>query len=136
MSRYDRVYGAKYNDLLSSDGGWVDVKDIAKAIRADIKAAVKSGDIPAVKYSVRIDRFSGGQSINVTISGIPNARIEREHPYGGTVVANSDEANLVQHKVQAMVDAYNHDGSDSQTDYWDVRFYGFVSIDWRESVAA
>jgi hypothetical protein len=134
MSRYDRSYGAKYNDLPGSPG-WVDTTVIAKAIRADIKAAVKAGDIPGVKYSVRTSKFSGGSSIDVEIIGLPNARVERAHPYGGTVFAYSDETSIVVDKVKAMVDAYNHDGSDSMTDYFDVRFYGHVSVDWRASVA-
>jgi hypothetical protein len=136
MSYATRTYGSKYNDLSKDAHGWVDTTVIAKAIRADIKAAVKAGDIPCVKYSVRTRKFAGGSAIDVEVIGLPNARIEREHPYGGTVFAYSDETNIVVKKLEAIVAAYNHDGSDSMTDYFDVRFYGHVSVDWREPVPA
>ena len=41
-----RSYGAKYDRNL-------DVKEIAKRIRADLKAAVKDGKLPAAKFGVR-----------------------------------------------------------------------------------
>lgn len=124
---YERSYGPKYNDL---GEGWVDVAVIAKAVRADIKAAVKVGDIPKAKYSVRLSRFSGGQSIDVTISDLPfKARETRAHPYGGTGQFLTAEADAVHGKVDAILNAYNHDGSDAMTDYFDVRYYGHTVVD-------
>lgn len=60
----DRGEGAKYDSSLN-------VVEIAKRIRADIKAAITAGTIPAIKTSVRISRYSMGRSIDVTITETP-----------------------------------------------------------------
>lgn len=41
---------------------------IAAFIRADIKAAQKSGGLPAMKVSIRSERYSMGQSVTVRVS--------------------------------------------------------------------
>lgn len=43
------------------------LRDTAKLVRKDIKAAQKSGALPRGKYSVRIERFSQGQAIRVSL---------------------------------------------------------------------
>ncbi|MCP3961265.1 MAG: hypothetical protein GY719_25750 [bacterium] len=44
-----------------------DLRDTAKLIRGDIAAAVKAGDLPRGQYSVRLSRYSQGQSIDVRV---------------------------------------------------------------------
>ena len=47
---------------------------VAKQIRADLKAAQAAGDIdPALKFSVRTDTFSGGAAVDVTVKGYTGA---------------------------------------------------------------
>lgn len=39
---------------------WIDTKDVARMIRADLKA-----QLPGVKFIVRIHRYAGGSSVDV-----------------------------------------------------------------------
>lgn len=134
----ETTYGAKYaetKDLTRAE--------VAKRIRADIKAAVRSGAVPKGTYSVRTESYAGGGSINVTFKcpelSLHNAariRWEIENPYVSfsTAPANigvrepySPEARGVIAQLEAIVAAYNYDGSDIQSDFFNVRFYGHVS---------
>jgi len=54
---YAYAVGPKYKRDL-------DVKDIAKLVRQDIKDAIKGGELPKGKYGVRISRFAGGCSLD------------------------------------------------------------------------
>lgn len=107
----------------------LDLADVAKLIRADIKAQV-----PGVKVSVRISRYAGGQSLRVDVKSVPEGvevanaervRFDLEHgPYAYThlpLLSAEGEAILAQ--LRAIVSAYNRDNSDIQSDYFDVRFY-------------
>jgi hypothetical protein len=142
---YEKTYGTKYEATKN-----LRRPEIAKLIREDIKAAVKSGELPKGKYSVRTESYSGGGSINVTFSalvGIPvhnveslRWRTENPHASFGSEPANvrerySPELLAVIKKLEAIHGAYNYDGSDVMTDYFDVRYYGSVSIDWEWEAA-
>lgn len=69
---YERSYGAKYDKNLSTT-------QIAALVREEIKAAVKAGTLPAGKYSVRSQSYSGGSSIDVRISGLTGQVFEPEY---------------------------------------------------------
>ena len=134
---YDITYGPKYDRDL-------DVREIAKLVRADMKAA--SGPIPhrlpgGFKAGVRISRYSMGRSIDVTIKTVPGvtvrnpARVEFEASGGSTYTRDmpaearfihTAEARAILAQVKAIVDAYNFDGSDVQSDYFHVNFYSDV----------
>ncbi len=116
--------------------------EIAKLVRADIKAAVKSGKLPrAAKVSVKTDYYSMGSAIRVRVSGItpafnpawlvwtkknphlsfhstPEAARERYSPLVVTTMAT----------VEKIVASYNYDNSDSMTDYHDSNFHADVSF--------
>lgn len=64
---YERVYGEK------SQRGWRKAADIAKLIRADIKAAIAAGELPgsAKNYSVRSRSYAGGQAIDLVAKDLP-----------------------------------------------------------------
>ena len=135
-----RWYGAKYDH-----DGRLSTTDIAKLIRQDIKLARKVAkmaaapggvavadpiaDAPAeIKFSVRSQYFSGGSSIHVHICGIPPVWgwETREDRYGYMTEMATPALSALAQEVKSIMDAYNHDGSDSQFDHWDVRFYGSV----------
>lgn len=149
---YERSYGSKYDRDL-------DVADIAKLIRAEIKDLVKRAALPADwKYSVRCRRFAGGASIDVTATSPvpvylcspgyyaagPTDRLV-DLPIAGEwrackIRANdqwhvsNDDARIagvkyVHDVLQALRWQYNHDGSEIQVDYFDVNFYGSVDIE-------
>lgn len=66
MPRYcdpeNRREGSLYRETQN-----LDIKDIAKILRKQIKDAVTSGALPDWVYSVRIRRFSMGQALDVEI---------------------------------------------------------------------
>jgi len=136
--RYARGYGHRYDRNATTT-------ELAARVRADIKAALKDGTLPmGLKVSVRTSYFAGGSSIDVKVRAVPDgfrimnpARLAwaAKHPYdlpplsvGGHY---SEEAQKTLDVLKGLLDAYNRDGSDVQSDYWDVRFYGDVSFDWR-----
>lgn len=130
--KMETVYGEKY--AATKDLSRV---EIAKLIRADIKAAVASGALPAAKYRVWTESYSGGSSIDVEIGAfwIANLfnpeRLEREANNLGVCGHDrySAAAMRVIGAVRSIVAAYNYDGSDIASDYFHVRFYSSVDFD-------
>ncbi len=137
---YERSYGYRYDEASGT------AADIAKRIRADIKQAVEEGLLPnRWRYSVRSDSFSGGQSIDITVKGCADAwkdcdRSSCPNPWcahggihrdlAGATAHDilTDEAEAAKMTLQRIHTAYNHDGSEIQTDYFDVRYYGQVNF--------
>ena len=123
----------------------MNVTEIAKRIRADIKAAVASGALPKAKYSVRIERYSMGQSVTVKVSDvvIPNATclriyteeflrasVETPHTFFPHDRMTTSACSFLR-AVKAIVNEYNEGESDSHTDYYRSNFHSSVSFDWR-----
>jgi hypothetical protein len=114
----------------------LDISAVAKLVRADIKAAIVAGEIPAgTVCSVRCERYSGGQSLSIYVTGfVGSARIDDEAmvdvarsngvpmPWLTRVAYNTIGA------LESIRAAYNYDRSDIQSDYFNVRFYGSVSF--------
>jgi len=131
----ERVYGKKYDEKLSS-------KDVAAKVRDDIKSAIKKGDLPkGLKVSVRYDHFSGGSSVRASITAWPEGFLwlnpawviaNKENPdqYNDRTPRYTKKASEILGKIESMREAYNHDGSDSQTDYYDVKYYGSTDVGW------
>lgn len=132
------VYGIKYNSKLST-------KDIASIIRQEIKEEIKQGNLPKAKYSVRKDSYN---AIRVYISNVQSPKLmfnphhilfQKENPsfYTGNLPIFHEarerytpEGKRVLAKLETMLQAYNYDGSDSQSDYFNVNFYATVQFDW------
>lgn len=107
----------------------LDVADVAKALRAEIKAAVKSGKLPrGLKASVTISRFSMGCSLSVKVTAVPAGFVilagDPECPH-----AKSPAAAALLAKIEAMIAPYHRDDSDTMTDYFNVNFYKHVDFD-------
>jgi hypothetical protein len=130
-----------------------DTAQIAARIREDIKAAVKSGELPSAKYSVKTDKYSMGSSINVVASGLPfpvinadafmvgpgasYAMFDREHFESRFTPA----AQEVEKKLNAIVDAYHWNRSDPMSDIYNERFARDVRLtenggEWAKMEAA
>lgn len=146
---YERSYGYLYQEL----GEHPTAAEIAKAIRADIKQAQQEGLLPASwSYSVRSETFAGGQSIDVEVRDCADAWQEcdgtvpgsrREFPGGGWTASPcsicdgsephhrtlTEEASVAKMTLERIHNAYNHDGSETQVDYFDVRYYGTVQFE-------
>ncbi len=106
MAYQYKTVGAKYETTKD-----LDIAEIAKLVRKDLKEAY-----PRYKFSVRIDRYSMGQSLDVVVSNTD-------------LVRHSDAADKLQHEVKEIVNAYNFDDSDSMTDYFHVAFYSGVRVE-------
>lgn len=74
----------------------MDLKDIAKLVRADLKAK-----FCGFTFSVRVERYSGGQALHVDIKAVPVG------------VLNATRPELFK-RVQAVVDAYNYDNCEDE----------------------
>lgn len=110
LGQYGNYTGSLYQQTRD-----LDITEIAKRVRADLKAAVTERRIPPYPYSVQIRRFAGGQSMDITIKARqPEDRKKR---------------NAQEKAVQAVADAYNFDHGDVQADYSCKRFFCFVR--WR-----
>ena len=113
----------------------VDVKEIAKRLRTEIKEAVKKGELPQGKYSVTIDRYSMGQSIDIRITELegPIMNPGYDHMSSDPELRYfyAPKVRVAIEKLREMKEAYNRDNSDIMTDYFDVKFYGSVDVDYR-----
>jgi hypothetical protein len=122
------------------------IKEIAALIRAKLKT-----EYPACKFSVQIERYSGGQSLHIHLMAAPfRAIMNKEEQYGqinhhdlkdyenngypdtpagynnGSVL--SKEAFDCLHHVNEIVQSYNYDDSDSMIDYFDTNFYFHLEV--------
>lgn len=112
-------------------------REIAQRIRADIKALKLA---KGFKISVRSDY----RAINIAVMAVPDDfRLltdkaaswfkqfpGRELPGYYADRFGPDYRALID-ALQDIMNAYNRDNSDSMTDYFDKRFYGFVKIDYQ-----
>lgn len=124
----DRHYGSKYVKGLST-------KDIAARMRAEIKLAVERGELPGkpVSYSVRSRDYN---SIDIAVRGLLGSRDTDENANrreGKRWPWLTDEARRIMGILDTLHNAYNYDGSDIMTDYFDVNYYGGVTIETEES---
>jgi hypothetical protein len=120
----------------------LDIKEVAKRMRDDIKALkLRAG----FKVAVRIQRFSGGQSIDVRVSSVPADFVfwsdayaswykqfgdNHSHRFPGRGgEQKSAEYASVEERLKEIHDSYNRDNSDSSSDYFNVRYYGDVNFD-------
>lgn len=106
-------------------------KEIAKLIRADIKALNLS---KGFKIAVRCKSFAGGGSIDIRVLAVPadfllieslseglNSLREFKR---GDYRALTPAAKSLLASLKAIHSAYQYDDSDSQVDYFNCRYYG------------
>ena len=121
-------------------------REIAAAIRKDIKEAKQRGVLPkTLKVSVKSKSFSGGSSIDAYITALPegvqlytpeyiaatnnlNQPVPRD--YGPRPQVYTGQVKHCLDTIEEIVKAYHMDNSDSMTDYFHVNFYEHVGIYW------
>lgn len=119
----------------------LDIKEIAKKIRTQLKR-----EFPDCKFSVRIERYSGGCSLNISLMSAPFyagvgyhqvnhywLRRNIDEALGMTSVINngkdiSMDAAKVLLRASEIANSYNYDRSEIQSDYFDTNFYLHVEI--------
>ncbi|HWA29142.1 MAG TPA: hypothetical protein VG734_26060 [Lacunisphaera sp.] len=127
----NHIYGAKYE---ATKG--LDRVELAKLIRADIAKAVECGALPAIKVSVRAVRVTHSSGINVAITGIPEgfvvrvSELEEERQRTAKMAQPwlSREAHYVLTVLERLVEQYNFDRCELQSDYFHVRFYSQIGF--------
>lgn len=131
----------------------MDIKDIAKKIRKDLKQAY-----PEHKFSVTIDRFSGGQSLDVSLMAGKDNPFDGDKTHAdnwkGESYHQGDHAQLNQYyitkldndkwvsngilltssaakmliQVVKIANKRNWNHSDVQSDYFNVNYYFGIQI--------
>lgn len=134
---YQVDYGSHYEETKQ-----IPVKEIAAMIRAEIKAMVAAGDLPADwKYSVRLRRASMMVAIDIEIR-IPDAIRdlirEFEAETGDYWRRDSDRfvdrygtlrvLQDTRDKIEALHAKYNYYGRDFYGDGCDVRYFGNITF--------
>ncbi|MDN5934193.1 MAG: hypothetical protein L0I24_24500 [Pseudonocardia sp.] len=118
--------------------GRLDVTEIAKRMRVNLRNAQSVGMLPAeAKFSVTTDRYAGGQSVDVTVKGMPDSWTYtiRDTAYGKAERVHSDAARATTEAIRAMLAEYNRDNSDSMTDYYSVWFSPGVTVEDERTAA-
>jgi hypothetical protein len=94
-----------------TDRKYIDAATAAKAIRADLKAAQKAGELhEAVRASVTIRRFTTGQSVDVRVTAMPFER-------------GSDAATATLMMVRAIAARLHWEKRDTASDFYDCNFF-------------
>lgn len=161
---YERAEGYRYAEQRGKS-----TAEVAKLMRRDIKNAIADGLLPGapVKYSVRIETYSGGASIDITAKNWPDAWMDCDGFHGhaprvsgrgrelcrnhfcaaklehtGETLPGAErhqklteDAEAAKMTLERIHAAYNHNGSDVQSDYFDVNYYGGVTIQTARAAA-
>jgi len=101
--------GAKYWETRN-----IDLTEVAKRIRRDIKDDVRAGILPNAKYSVRISR--GGRGYQLITVKTPGPKTNRPDPVS------------IGLRLQYLVKQYNYDASHGMYDWSCKRFFGDVEV--------
>jgi len=125
--RYPVVIGPKYDR-----DAWRTSAQVAGLLRADLKAAQRSGALPpSAEFSVRSESFAGGQAVRVEIRNLPDSEILDDHPdYPHRL---NRDARELERTVRRMANTYNRDASDPQSDVYDAHYYAHVDIETESS---
>jgi len=105
------------------------LKDIAKEIRQRLKK-----EFPKCKFSITIDRYSGGQSMSINLMSANFAAFNDDKDHAQInhySIGNSDltdQAKTVMQRAYDMSGEYNYNNSDSSVDYFDVNFYTHLNV--------
>jgi hypothetical protein len=138
-----KTTGSKYEETRN-----LNIAQIAKLVRADLKADSKAGRLPkGVKYSVRISNYSMGCSLTVTVKAVPEgfeivnplrAQLDRDEPHFAyhTLTATdprlprlTDQAVKLVADLTELVNVYNRKDIDIMTDYYNVAFNESIGFD-------
>lgn len=126
--------------------GYVTASELAKLMRADIKAAIAKGVLPGTtkNYTVRVHNYSGGRSINiravdlsgmwtpckgVTHDGFVCRHYNCEHDTNEVDMVLTAEGRRIESVLKDIHSSYNYDASEVMVDHFNVNFYGSAGIE-------
>lgn len=102
------------------------IAEVAKLIRKDLK-----DQFPGLKFKVNSGVSTFHPYVDVTVCSLPagvTVRNQAPHLAGALRAWMSDEAIALSNAVQAVVNAYNWDNSEPQSDYYNSRFFESVQF--------
>lgn len=109
----------------------LDLADVAKLVRKDIRRA-----LPGYKFSVRISRYSGGQSLKAELRALPAdveildcAENDPRWPDEEAFRVSGPMAEALS-LAEGILNSYNRRDVDIQSDYWNVRFFADASASY------
>jgi len=129
-------YGRGFEGVAYEATKDLDLTEVAKRVRVNLKNAQDMECLPPeMTWTVNVRRFAGGQAIDVVLTGMPDSwtykqpglaedYLNRVPRHGGL----TEQAEAAREWAKAMLQSYNRDDSDVQTDYFDVHFYGDVTL--------
>lgn len=124
----DTFVGAKADQMY-------DAAEISRAVKKELVAMQKAEQFPAeIKFSVKSHKYSGGQSVEVGISGWSSEQVwkqEWSESYSRMLKIMLPEAKAIVDKAEAVRNQYNREAINSQIDYFNVNYYGRAEWDWR-----
>jgi len=124
----DTFVGAKADQMY-------DAAEISRAVKKELVAMQKAGQFPAeIKFSVKSHKYSGGQSVEVSISGWSSEQVWKEEwseSYSRMLKVMLPEAKAIVEKAEAVRNQYNREAINSMIDYFNVNYYGRAEWDWR-----
>lgn len=111
--------------------------DLAAALRADVKRAMKLGGLPQMKVSITAKSYSMGQSVTVSIQAAPFGVLnpERVRHDAATDYAPcafdrlTPRAAQIQARIETMAAEYTRSETHSQSDYCNANCFVTVKYD-------
>jgi hypothetical protein len=121
--------GSKYEQTKT-----MDIVQLSKLVKEELNIY-----FPDWKFSVKTDRFSGGQSLTVNIKELPYNPYSKEkqksleeltdfYPIQTDQIYSEQYLNDSK-RIRAIVEQYNFDDSDAMVDYFHVRYYSHVRLE-------
>jgi hypothetical protein len=132
----DRSYGKLYDEKNGT-------KKIAEIVRQQIRLKARMGELPAGKWSVKMNRYAGGSSITIRFEppiedderfaqayfSRESIVHEAERPFErARIPYRSRFGQLLIRNLEQMLADHNHDGSDGMRDIYDVKFAAHVDV--------
>lgn len=135
-----RIYGEKYDPKLT-------VKEIAKLVKREIKdkypgikvsATTRNYNVINIKVWLPEDNFRAFVTKDLPDRGLycfssVLSHAERDglsvSEFLRTYAIPNKEAHAIVSDIYTMLNAYNYDGSDAMTDYFDRNFLDFVDLE-------
>ncbi len=111
---YNKFVGSKYNSNMSLD-------EIKENVEKDINEAIKKGELPAMKFTIKKHTFSMGRELIITVRKFLQKPINE-----------SFDKEYIENKIKEIADEYNWTEEDIMADYYSTSFYVSVRFDLNE----
>ena len=135
MDRYERTYSTRYEETKE-----LSHKELAKLIRKEVRIYMQQYN---KKYKISV-KLSSYNSIDIYVEfveianpyskGFTNSIIANENSYMHNDCMHkmyNNEIITIIRDLENIRKAFNYDGSDLQTDYFDARYYGSTDFNSR-----